>query len=364
MELIGNIPVYTSEDATNMALHKIKTELDAANDGVQTGLLTRWVELNAAVGKYFRFGNSYVICGASGTGKSYLLNNILTDFNRTERIELAPGIYLEPINHKFKDKVITIHFNLEMKAEDEKIRSLSGLLNQSYSYFLCSDFTIEDDKIKYNVLTDGDKSKINTFANKVLSKQNIVYVPNRINTLSMYEVCKYYHKLGYKLVVAIDHMLLVLQDKDDEFKLAHDISTFADIIKKELNALVIILNQMNDNIMESKRKITPSNHYPEMKDGYGGRVLYHGVDTYIFLNRPNRIGIERYGINKFKTYLCITPEIKDRLNLDNNDVGNIYDVIHILVHKNRFGTDMQSIFVLALLSKGKFVKLPIDLLLN
>ena len=82
MEIINGVPVLGSEDAAALALNKIQSNVIANEQDIQTGLNSQWIELNAAVGRYWKFGDSYVICGGSGTGKSYFLNTLVSDFTR------------------------------------------------------------------------------------------------------------------------------------------------------------------------------------------------------------------------------------------------------------------------------------------
>lgn len=366
---------YSSKEASEKAYQIILEEHNSNISNIQTGLLSRFTALNAIIGRYFRFGKSYIICGSSGTGKSYLLNAIISDFASREIIKLGTTTNgedwnINPVNHRFQDKFVILNFNLEMKAEDEKLRSLSALLGRSYSHLLSSAYQLnEEGEFVYNTLTDYELKLIQHLFDNVLAKQNILYFPGRIKAKEIYEVAAYYRGLGYKVVVAIDHLLLIDEDSSQELALVKEVGEVSDKMKKELNAMVIILNQMNDNILNLQRLSMPAKHYPEMTDGYGGRITYHYADYYIFLHRPARIGIDKYGKDKFSTRVFITPEIVDIVNNHNKsvelyptDIGQIYDIIHFLVHKNRFGGDIQSIFTLSLLNRGKFIKIPYEIL--
>jgi len=369
--------IVTSKVATENAIARIEERMNDCTNGIHANLYSRWSSLNALVGKGFPFGKTTVIYGSSGTGKSYLFNMLANDFSLTKDIHLTKDIKIEAINSnlKDKDKLITLYFNLEMEAEDEKLRTISALLSRSYNYLLSSQYTYDDntETFDYNNITKEELKVIKLLGDKLLKEQGILYVEGLLTLSEMIAVVKNYYDRGYKIIVMIDHLLLINAEdgsNDNDLKLLKKITIFADEIKKKYNVAVFILNQMNDGILDAGRISNNLRHYPDMTDGYGGRTIYHAGDTGIFLHRPNRIGIKIYGPDKIKTSIEITKEVlnliqvhNNNFDLDNSDINKRYDVIHMLIHKNRFGGDIQSIFFLAVLNKGKFVKVPISILL-
>lgn len=110
------LPIITQEQAIKKANKKI---YDAMTNPYP-GLLSRWRKINKAVGGVFRFGEVTYIGGASGSGKSYILNMLREDFTGE-------------LNQKYPKKFKILAFSFEMGADDEVIRTYSSALNTSYS---------------------------------------------------------------------------------------------------------------------------------------------------------------------------------------------------------------------------------------
>ena len=131
------------------------------------GLSTRWPKVNEIFGGGFRFGEITYILGASGSGKSYLLNMIREDF---------AGF----LNSNYPKPFKILAFSFEMGAEDEIIRTYSSHLKTSYSELMSSRNKISKDyfaKIKdaskavdndiiYYVESTGNREQILTTVNK------------------------------------------------------------------------------------------------------------------------------------------------------------------------------------------------------
>jgi replicative DNA helicase len=84
------------------------------------GLISRWNKVNRALGGSFRFGEVSYVLGASGSGKSYILNMLREDF-------------AGKLNSEYPKDFKILAFSFEMGAEDEIIRSYSSALKTSYS---------------------------------------------------------------------------------------------------------------------------------------------------------------------------------------------------------------------------------------
>jgi hypothetical protein len=247
---------------------------------VAPGLFSRWHKLNQAVGGAFRFGQSIYILGASGSGKSYILNMLRDDF-------------ASQINKNFKYDYKILSFTFEMNAHDEIIRTYTGRLSKSYSDLM----SVE------NRLTDEEYSNILDMS-KTVDTDKIYYVETAGNRTQILNTVEAFHAQfpDSKLVITLDHTLLVeYLDESSETELVSAFSKIALYIRKKYNALVIVLGQLNDNIESPDRIKTPSQHYPKKGDIFSSRQVYQIADTVIIINRPERLGIEYYGTSKFPT---------------------------------------------------------------
>ncbi len=107
------------------------------------GMISRWPKLNYVVGGAFRFDQTFYLLGASGSGKSYLLNMLRDDFASS-------------LNSKYPQDVKILSFSFEMSAEDEVIRTYSGKLETSYSELISSNKKIS--KAYYDKIVETSKS--------------------------------------------------------------------------------------------------------------------------------------------------------------------------------------------------------------
>ena len=297
----------TMEQAVNNALNNIELE----SSGQQLGLYTRWPTFNRALKKYWRFNTITLGAGASGSGKSYLLNFIEDDFTNTQ------------LNHNFyKDnQVLIAAFKYEMSASDEVIRTVSSKMGKSYSYLLSAEWdkTMKD----YNTVS---KTEIEAARDhmKSLVKRNILYFETAGNLQQLFETVKFLHQKypNHRVVVTLDHTLLSerLNEKDD-MELVKNTAKVAIAIKKRFGDIVIFLGQLNGYIEEDKRRDTPSLHYPVKRDIHGSNQIYWACDNVFIAHRPETLYIVTYGPDKLPTKnLMHVAFIKSR----HGKIGNIW----------------------------------------
>jgi len=109
------------------------TQTTIANymDGKIPVMKTRWDKVNTMLLGGMQFGMVYVLAGASGHGKSMLLNNLIRDFTSTAY-------------NKFDKPVRILHFSFEMSAEMELMRRLSSLAEVPLDRMLHATTALDD----------------------------------------------------------------------------------------------------------------------------------------------------------------------------------------------------------------------------
>jgi len=317
--------VKTFDEAAAEARAKVSLE----RSGKQLGLLTRFEGINAAMLKYFRFGHVTMLAGASGSGKSAILNMIEDDFTN------------KAINGKFYGEVMLIACKYEMAASDELLRTISGKLEKSYGYLLSAER--DADTKEYNSITDSEFDAIQAQL-EALKGRDIYYIEVAGNLIQLYNTVAYYKGLfpNKKIVVTIDHSLLSVKlDEKDDLALMSNTAHCAMKMKKALGAMVIFINQLNGEIEKSQRKENPALHYPQKTDIHCGNQLFWACDDVWTFHRPELIGIDLYGKRKIPTK----------------------DLIHGLLLKARFGT-MANVWFEQEFSKGRMTQQKADYFIN
>lgn len=319
----------TAEQAVEEARQKVSLE----RSGKQLGLLTRFPNINEAMLKYWRFGQVTMIAGASGSGKSAILNMIEDDF--ANNIEGG-------INQNFKSDYLIVACKYEMTAADELLRTISGKMEKSYGYLLSSEMVDTNTK-KYNTITDEEFDDV-TKRLEVLSKRPIVFIELAGNLYQLYAtIAKIREEQPQrKIVITIDHSLLSAKlDEKDDLALMANTAKFAMNAKKILGCMVIFLNQLNGNIEASVRKENPNLHYPQKTDVHCGNQLFWACDDVWIFHRPELLEIDVYGKRKIPTK----------------------DLIHGLQVKSRFGTTGNCWFEQEF-AKGRINSRTVDYFIN
>lgn len=319
------LTIKTVEQAADEAKQKVALE----RSGAQLGLFTRFNNINAAMLKYWRFGQVTMIAGASGSGKSAILNMIEDDFTNSA------------INGGFYKDVLLIACKYEMTAADELLRTTSGKIEKPYSYLLSSDFNAETKK--YNTITDEEFSLIGDTLDK-LKGRPIYYIESAGNLNQLYATVQYYRGEfpNKEIVVTIDHSLLSTKlDEKDDLALMSATAHCAMKMKKALRVMVIFLNQLNGIIETAVRKENPNLHYPQKTDIHCGNQLFWACDDVWVFHRPEMIGIDLYSKRKIPSK----------------------NLIHGLLLKSRFGVTANCWFQQEF-SKGKMSAKNIDYFIN
>jgi len=278
----------TPEQVAKLAEQKIIEEL---ND-VQKGLYCRFKGLNITNSKYFRFSRVNLFAGLSGHFKSTMLYILENDFLNKE-LNNVPF------------PIIIFSFNLEMEAEDALLKNIGQDLNLTYSDLLSSTYNRETDG--YNKLSNENYFKVKKMIEDFKSKLILFFdVPSSLADID--ETVTYYHNLYYqkypnfKLIIDIDHTLLIERKKEkNELELMKGIGILAIKFKKKFGAMVNLIGQLNNNIESTERILKPELHYPKKSDIYAQAQVFNACDNVYVFNRPEMLGIKKYGLNKYDT---------------------------------------------------------------
>ena len=353
---------------TSFAIEKAKARIIEERSGEQFGLFTRWDKLDRAKQKYWRFSQVTMIAGMSGSGKSYFLNMLRQDF--LDRVDITyrnvdafnlnetpyecyyqeetKDAYFEPhpqygynalyypnarlvhyqdvlihkaINRDCKHKVLCVHFGYEMDAADELIRQAGNVIGKSYGYLLSSEW---DKELKaYARLTDMELDACNEILDSFQDRMEL-YIPTSGNVDQMYQTLYKIHSMypDYKVVASIDHTLLSkkLNEKSDA-DLQANTALFCIKARQDFEAMMLPLNQLNQNIESDDRRTKPALHYPGKADIHLGSQIWWACDDVLINHRPKVLGIKSYGVEKLDTTSLIHGAfIKAR----RGTIGNIW----------------------------------------
>jgi len=270
------LPIRT----TKTAIQDAQADIQLGMTGQQIALRTRWTAVNNMLMGGFRMDNNYLVCGASGHGKSYFLNLLHQDLLDTE------------LNGKFYQPFKVLHFNFEMTASDEMLRKVSSKVKMSYGELLSSK----------RPLTKEEYDKIDTEMQK-LDNDALYYVEKAGNRYEIKETIYSFHRKfpEHKLVITLDHTLLVKYlDEKSEVELLSELGKMFIEIRKDIGCCTVLVGQLNDKIEDPRRK-DPSMHYPSKTDIHGSKQLFHAADTVLILHRPEMLNIAEYGLRRYPT---------------------------------------------------------------
>lgn len=339
------VPILkTKRDISEEAKDKINQE----RSGKQLGLKSRFSKLNIALGRYFRFKQVTAIAGLSGHGKSAILNMILADFTNKE------------LNRDFEEDVVIIHNTFEMLPVDEVLRTVSSKLEKSHLYLLSSEFQRTATSVGYNVISNEEFDLISQtleededidhyYFEEPTNVQGLMknitcgidyYKDKQIKKqydvahLSAEEYVSLYSNIRTpKVVVAIDHTLLINQDKGDTvLDTITKISKLAVFLKKK-GYMIILVGQLNGEIERPERIKNVDLQFPIKSDIYAQAQIYNACDNVLTIHQPELLGILEYGKNKLVTS----------------------GLVHLQVLKQRFGK-VGSIWLKNEFSKGRLIE--------
>lgn len=320
------LPYKTPKTAVQEAYNQILAE----RTGEQYGLYCEFHALNVSMGKYFRFNSVNLWAGLSGHGKSYLLNKLNKDFLEIKKGQLNGNINFIPI---------ILHFCFEMSAYNEILRAIAGDMGVSYNYLLSSQY--DKDSQSYNMLSDEDMIKVKEYLSYYQNK-NILFFEVSGNVKEIYETTHYIiseykskekeRNVTYKFIVNIDHTLLIENfDEKTNLDLMANVGKIAIKIRKEFDAMINLLGQLNNNIEDIRRLTTPALHYPQKSDIYAQGQLYNACDNVFVIHQPELLKITTYGNNHLPTK----------------------SLVHLIKLKSRHG-NVGSVWFINNLDKGRF----------
>lgn len=263
----------------SQAIEKARQDIQEGLSSEQSGLLCRWNKVNKALLGAWRFDNVYLLSGASGSGKSYILNMLHQDF-------------CDPIlNKAFKKPFLILHFCFEMSASDEILRTVSTLTGKSYAELLSAHKKLEDVE---KVIAQLD----------VLHERQIYYVETSGNLGQIYNTIESFKNKfpNHDLVITLDHTLLTeYTNEKTEIQLLSRTATMLIDIRKKFKAMEIIVSQLNDKIEDPKRLENKGLHFPTKTDIHGSKQIYWACDYVWVAHRPELLNIEKYGRANYPT---------------------------------------------------------------
>jgi replicative DNA helicase len=265
------LKVISQRDAIIKANAKIKEAMETQ----YPGLLCRWDKVNEIVGGCWHFKEITFIAGPSGAGKSFILNSIREDF-------------AGELNRNYPRPFKILAFSFEMGADDEIIRTYSSRLKTSYSTLMSAYKKITKDY--YSMIEETSKHVDNDI---------IFYVESTGNRQQIYNTIRKFHETypQHQLVITIDHTLLMEHlDEFGEVELVSSMAKLAMLIKRDFNAMVIMLGQLNDKIEQPDRIKNPILHFPKKTDIHSSKAVFMMSDNLVIINRPEMIQITEYGL--------------------------------------------------------------------
>lgn len=324
------LPHKTPKEAVNEALKHIHAEMD----GEQYGLYCEFNSLNIAMGRYFRFNNVNLWAGLSGHGKSYLINILSNNFLDYKKGGLNENITFIPI---------VLNFCFEMSAYNEILRSVASDMGISYSHLLSSQYN--KDTKEYNTLTKDELIKVEEYL-KFYKNKSILFFETPGNVKVIYNTVEHYvnqykeisekNNKTYKFIINIDHTLLIdTLDERSSLELMANVGKISIAIRKDFNAMVNLLGQLNNNIEDVRRITTKTLHYPIKSDIYAQGQLYNACDSVFVIHQPELLKITKYGGQERETK----------------------NLIHLIKLKARHGR-IGNIWLKNDLLKGKIIEIP------
>lgn len=248
--------------------------IEARMNGSIKSLLTGWPKLNNELLDGFEYGTINLICGASGSGKTLLLNQLETGLH-----DLNPS-----------QDFISINFNFEMLARTLIIRKMSTAKQMTMKQLLSAEQNFK--------LTLEDLASVREHL-KGLAKYNIFYVdqPKTIGQLVMI-IDDFYKKFKKPMVISLDHSILVKRSTSDlnTTDMLYNLGEALNYMKKTYPVIFFIASQLNRDIEDVERNKRPSAlMFPKKSDISYADALYQYADTVIINHRPSQFNIEYYG---------------------------------------------------------------------
>lgn len=244
------------------AVEDFKDYKKKIDDGEITMLKTCYQTINNMTHDGFHPGTINCIAGHSGTGKTTLLNNIVTTiphYNKNTRVLMLtlemPSRALIARNISRFQKISVKDIAINKKLEDISEEILEKLSKLPIDYIEITGTPIETATTIASYLEAYKESSV---------------------------------------LVALDHTLLV-DGNDDASKISELVQQFNILRKMYPNSTYLVLSQLNDAMQDKDRVYQKFKMYPSYTDLYQGRKLYHICDTVIVLNNPSTYLTQEYG---------------------------------------------------------------------
>ena len=241
-------------------------------------LKTRWGKFNKQCMGGIEPNTVYTIAGISGTGKSSLVNCLITDI-----IDLNPT-----------EDIIVLNFSLEMVGFRQVGRTLSNKLRKTTSTLYSSEMDLDDETFR----------KVIAVSNQ-LKEYPIYFVDNPGTPMQVEQIIRdfydqYVKDTGKHFVIVYDHTLLTKQIGSVIETTSELERVFIQAKKYPLTSIVQIA-QMNRNIESSERINNPLSHYPMRSDLSSSDAMFQASDYVLVMHRPEILNIQEYGPNRLPT---------------------------------------------------------------
>lgn len=264
-----------------------------------TSLNTGWKQFNNLGYNGIESHSIYTISSRPGVGKTLISNT------------LGKNLIL---NNK-KEKLYVLHFQFEMLGRNIAIRELSNYSQKNMKYIHSAN----------GIISENDLNILKNYVDLQSERKEFIIDANLSVRQIMLTILNFFEiemKSKGKLIVTIDHTLLVKRDKNerDKQQTLENLAVEMTELKNKLPVTFIVLSQLNRTIDDSERQRPGMlSNYPIDSDIYGSDYLQQCSDVMVAFNRPAKYNLAIYGPDKF----ILTS--KDKFLL----------AAHIL--KNRFG---------------------------
>ncbi len=240
------------------------------------------------------------ICGLSGDGKTYLLEQINNNI----------------LNHH-GEEIVLLQCLWELELFKIVVRDLAKSTKRSVREVL---FQMPESSLKEKYMHVFERYRGDNMYFQTEPVDATVFADD-IEEL----IARYPHK---KIVITIDNLENILVTAETQ-KLAMDrlITTINKLKKKHPFIVFIILNQLNREMAE--RVGDPKNHFPREGDIYGSSALFKLCDVLVVKHLPYKRGLEKYGVFSAERYKYIDSAYK---HLTGGRTGSFHATGNVFYH--------------------------------